>query len=199
MEKIEEHYRRLFQLYGDSYKSAQWSDRLTQNKRFKVLCDIENLNGKKILDFGCGTGDLATFLKEENINVQYTGVDLVDELLECARKKHPEFSFGKLEQFEDQKFDYILISGVFNNKIDDNRKFYENTLKKLSNQANKGIAFNLLSNYVDYYDENLFYENPENVFKYAKTLTPYVMIRNEYQLKENIIPFEFTTYLYFKG
>lgn len=199
MENIKEHYRNLFQLYGDSYKSAQWSDRATQNKRFKVLCDIADLNGKKVLDFGCGTGDLATFLKEEDINVRYTGVDIVDELLECAREKHPEYSFGNLEQFEDQQFDYILISGVFNNKIDDNRKFYESTLKKLSNQANEGIAFNLLSNYVDYYDENLFYENPEDVFKYVKTLTPYVTIRNEYQLKEKIIPFEFTTYLYFKG
>lgn len=199
MMNIEEHYRELFSKYGDSYKAAQWSDRITQEKRFEVLCQIGDLKEKKILDFGCGTGDLATYLKKNNVNVNYYGVDIVDELLNCAKEKHPDFKFGKLEEFYGVKFDYILISGVFNNKMVDNVTFYQNTLELLKDFCISGIAFNMLSKYVDFYNDELYYEYPENVFKYSKeNITPYVVIRNEYQLKENIIPFEFTTYLYMK-
>lgn len=196
---IKEHYRNLFNKYGDSYEAAQWSDRVTQEKRFEILCQIDELNGKKILDFGCGTGDLATYLHKKGIVVDYTGVDIVDELLECAKQKHPNHRFSKLEDIQGMKFDYILISGVFNNKINNNVQFYKNTLSSLKVLCKYGIAFNMLSKYVDFYDEGLFYEYPENIFKYSKeNLTPYVVIRNEYNLKENVIPFEFTTYLYMK-
>jgi hypothetical protein len=50
---------------------------------------------------------------------------------------------------------------------------------------------------VDYFDDGLFYEYPEMVFKFAKThLSQRVSIRNEYQLKPGVLPFEFTTYIY---
>lgn len=196
---IEEHYRALFNEFGDSHKSAQWSDQETQFKRFQILSEIEDLNGKKILDFGCGTGEFATFLKKKNIDVDYTGVDIVLEFLECAKEKFPSHRFEKFEDIKDEEFDYIFISGVFNNLIDDNEKFYQGILKDLVNLAKKGIAFNMLSSYVDYYDEGLFYVKPENIFGFVKSeITPYVVLRNEYQLKENIIPFEFTCYLYMK-
>lgn len=196
---VEEHYRSLFKIYGDSYKSAQWSNRETQEKRFEILAEISNLNYKKVLDFGCGTGDLASYFEKMGLNVEYTGVDIVEELLACAKLKHPKHRFGKLEEFDGEKFDFVLISGVFNNKFDNNEEFYRETLIELKPFCNEGIAFNMLSKYVDFYDDHLFYEYPEKVFKFAKEhLTPYVVIRNEYELKENIIPFEFTTYLYMK-
>ena len=196
---IEEHYRCLFQTYGDSYKSAQWSNRETQEKRFEILTEISNLTNKRILDFGCGTGDLASYFEKKNIAVDYTGVDIVEELLDCAKIKHPQHKFGKLAEFEGEKFDFIIISGVFNNKFDNNEQFYMETLSTLKTRCNEGIAFNMLSKYVDYYDEHLFYEYPEKVFKFAKeNITPYVVIRNEYELKDGVIPFEFTTYLYLK-
>lgn len=196
---IKEHYRNLFKIYGDSYQAAQWSNRETQEKRFEVLTQIANLEGKSILDFGCGTGDLAHYLDKINVKVTYTGVDIVDELLDCAKEKYPRHRFGKLEDFSGEKFDFVLISGVFNNKIEDNTQFYQNTLIALKEFCKEGIAFNMLSKYVDFYDEKLFYEYPENVFKFSKEhMTPYIVTRNEYALKEKIIPFEFTTYLYMK-
>lgn len=196
---IEEHYRELFKQFGDSHKSAQWSDQETQFKRFKILSEIDDLTGKKVLDFGCGTGELATFLKNNNIMVDYTGVDLVIEMLACGKEKHPQHRFELFETIKNEKFDYIFISGVFNNLIEDNRAFYQTILKELAPLAKQGIALNMLSHYVDYRDEGLFYEKPEEVFAFGKNeITPYVVVRNEYQLKENIIPFEFTVYLYMK-
>ncbi|WP_368634250.1 class I SAM-dependent methyltransferase [Kurthia gibsonii] len=198
MDSIKQHYQNLFEKYGDSFKSAQWSDQSTQYKRFEVLCEIADLKNKRILDFGCGTGELANYFKQKDIHVEYTGVDIVENMLEFASKKHPKHRFTTLDKIENEVFDYILISGVFNNKTKRNKEFYEEIIKKLSGMCSKGLAFNMLSKYVDYYDEHLFYVYPEDVLSYVKQITPFVTLRNEYQLKENVVPFEFTTYLYFK-
>lgn len=70
----------------------------------------------KVLDFGCGNGRLVDFLEETELN--YTGVDTSQKLLEIAQKKYPNKSFvqikneGKLP-FENNEFDMIFAIAVF--------------------------------------------------------------------------------------
>ena len=191
------HYQQLLEQYGDSPEASQWSSRESQEKRFEILTQIGDLQGCDILDFGCGTGHLATYLAQQGVDIQYTGVDIVDELLTVGQQKYPHCKFCKLEEILDHQFDYVMISGVFNNKIEDNQKFYQDTLKQCFSIARKGVAFNLLSHYVEYYNDELFYERPESVFQYIKeNISPYVTIRHDYQVKSGVIPFEFTGYIY---
>ncbi|WP_062270991.1 class I SAM-dependent methyltransferase [Endozoicomonas arenosclerae] len=193
---IREHYRQRLELFGDTAEAAQYSDRETQEKRFAILTDIAPLNGSRILDFGSGTGHLATYLKNRNIDVEYTGVDIVPELLACGREKHPEHRFELWENLGDETFDYAFVSGVFNNRTTNNRAFYQNTVSQLFSRVQRGLAFNLMSTYVDYQDEELFYETPEDAFSYVKQLTPTVTLRHDYQIKDNVIPFEYAIYAY---
>jgi SAM-dependent methyltransferase len=158
---------------------------------------ISDLNESSILDFGCGSGHLATYLKSKGVDFRYTGVDVVEEFFDIAREKNPGARFGVLEDFKHEKFDYIFISGVFNNKRPGNRKFYQETLRILFGMCNKGIAFNLMSTYVDYQDEGLFYESPEKAFRFIKNeLTPFVTLRHDYEVKQGVVPFEFAVYAY---
>lgn len=196
---LQQHYRNLFNQYGDSFKAAQWADETSQEKRFKILIEIADIRNSSILDFGCGTGHLATYLKKLGIPVEYTGVDIVKELIDCAKEKHTDHSFYLSEELVTQQYDYIFISGVFNNKLLNNRDFYKKQLIKLLPYAKKGIAFNMLSHYVDYYDDNLFYEKPESVFGFIKKeISPFVVLRNDYEIKKGVLPYEFTTYIYIK-
>lgn len=196
---LAEHYRTLLLKYGDSPEASQYSDRKTQEKRFEILVEIGDLNDKRILDFGCGTGHLATYLKEQGINSIYTGVDIVNELFEIARQKHPEHNFCSFSDISNQEFDYVIISGVFNNKMDDNRSFYQQTIQQCFSLALKGLAFNMMSYYVDFYDPDLFYEKPEIVFEFLKNnVSSYITLRNDYQVKDGVIPFEFAAYVYRK-
>ena len=48
-------------------------------------------SGEKIIDFGCGTGDLAAKIASYGAHV--VGVDISPEMVERARKKYPELTF----------------------------------------------------------------------------------------------------------
>ncbi len=80
--------------------------------------DIGDIRGKKILDFGCGKGDFYEFLKNKEMEVNYT---VNDKLITVASNKYPEckfdvFDIDKEDLSED--FDYIFLCGVFNLKVE---------------------------------------------------------------------------------
>lgn len=195
--KIQQHYRQLLKKYGDSYLSAQYSSEETQNRRFRHLLRAGNVTDKKVLDFGCGAAALAGYIERQGINCQYVGYDFVEEFYSIAQGKYPKARFVSKSEFENETYEYIFVSGVFNNRFDDNKNFYQNTLRMLFDRAEICVSFNMLSAYVDYFDDELFYVYPEEVFKFCKmNITPYVSIINDYTLKKHAVPFEFSCYLY---
>jgi len=195
--RIAMHYRELLKHHGDSAAAAQYSSRETQERRFGELIKIAPLEGASVLDFGCGTAHLATYLKQQGVNVHYTGVDVVEEFFGVAASKHPEHRFGFFEDFSHESFDYVMVSGVFNNKRRANRVFYQDWVRKLFACCRRGLAFNMMSTYVDYRDSGLFYEKPESVFEFVKKeITPFVTLRHDYEIKPGVVPFEFVVYAY---
>ena len=196
MHDVQAHYRRLLLDHGDSHEAAQYSSKESQEARFGVLTAIADLQGTNIVDFGCGTAHLATYLQERGIDCEYVGVDFVPEFFDFARQKHPRHRFGAWDEVKGEMFDYAFVSGVFNNKTDDNERFYKETVTDIFSRVRKGFAFNMMSTYVDYFDEGLYYAKPEDVFAFVKSLTPFVTLRNDYLVKPGSIPFEFTVYAY---
>ena len=204
---LKTHYNKLFSKHGDSYLTAQQSSRKTQEMRMKFLLDrLKIKNNEKILDFGCGTAHLYKFLKKKNLNVYYTGIDVADKIINHNKKiyeKNSKVKFMNIDILKTKKnigyYDYIFISGTFNNKLDNNWNWMKQCLKYLFKNTKKLLVFNNLSFYVDYYDKNLFYIKPEKVFSFCKqNLSPYISIANDYQIKKGVIPFEFTTFVYRK-
>ncbi len=55
-------------LNGDKPDAVRWSS-MGQTLHYQSMLDIGNINGKKILDFGCGKGDFYQFLKDRGITV----------------------------------------------------------------------------------------------------------------------------------
>lgn len=194
--RIRAHYAQLLAQHGDGPAAAQYSSKASQEARYAILAQVAPLGGTHVLDWGCGTGHLATWLAEQRIDCRYTGVDVVPELLGVARVKHPSHRFGALDDFEGERFDWALVSGVFNNKREDNLSFFQDNLRALWSRCDRGIAFNLMSTWVDYEDPGLWYARPEDVFSFMKSLTPYVTVRNDYVVKSSPVPFEFAVYAY---
>jgi SAM-dependent methyltransferase len=70
--------------------------------------------GRRILDFGCGTGRLTDWLRARGAEV--LGVDASPEMVEAARTRRPSGRFEVLESgripAEDGAFDTVLSVGV---------------------------------------------------------------------------------------
>jgi SAM-dependent methyltransferase len=205
---LKDHYNKLFLTYKNSHLTAQQSTRKTQEIRMEMLLSRVKLKkSDKILDFGCGTAHLYKFLLKKKINVNYTGIDIADQIINYNKKKYDKnkkVRFINLDILNSKKnigdYDYTFISGTFNNKISNNWIWMQKSLIYLFKKTKKILVFNNLSFYVDYYDDNLFYVKPEKVFSFCKKkLSPYVSIFNDYQIKKGVIPYEFTTFVYKKN
>lgn len=199
-DNLKAHYQRLYEIYGDSPEAVQYSSLETQEKRFRVLSEISDLRGAKVLDFGCGLGHLGRYLQSRNIEVDYNGIDIVPEFLDHCKSAFPKGDFGLLQDFTGKEYDFVFVSGVFNNRTESNWSFLREKVLELFDMTRTGLSFNLMSSYVDYEDDALFYVRPEKVFSFLKEeVTPFVTIRNDYSVKEGILPYDFTVYAYRGG
>jgi SAM-dependent methyltransferase len=182
--------------YGDRAEAVGWTSG-GQSQHFECLLDIDqDLEGKKVLDYGCGKGDFYQFLKDRNISVQYTGFDINANLISLARRKYPECRFDVFDIEKDtlsEHFDYIFLCGVFNLKVEGLIETVQDSLKKLFHYCRTGMAFNALSAHNPEKDFQLHYLYPEEVFKFVvKNLSPFVV------LNHSRIPYDFTIFIYRK-
>lgn len=197
-QKITDHYRELLAKYGDSAAAAQWSSRESQFRRFAALARIGDLRDKRVLDFGCGTGTLHDYLVSVGQTpALYHGCDIMSEFFDIARQKIPRGQFCHPDALGDARFDYVFVSGVFNNRKRGNRKFWQKSIRSLFARSDIALAFNMMSTYVDYRDPALYYEDPAQAFTFVKReVTPFVALNHDYLPKLGSVGFEFTIFAY---
>lgn len=76
-------------------------------------------DGQKILDLGCGNGRLYKFLKAQNLNVNYHGLDNAERLILISQEKYPEvaeqFKVGEMYNlpYNDSQFDIVICIATF--------------------------------------------------------------------------------------
>lgn len=83
-------------------------------EELRPLFDYYTKNRERVLDLGCGNGRYHDFLKEKQ--VEYTGLDNSEKLIELAKERHPglDFQIGDaLEMpFPDNCFDKVFSIAV---------------------------------------------------------------------------------------
>ena len=70
-----------FNRHGYHPNTLLWSNTQIQEIRFKILSEVGIKAGDSVLDVGCGFGDFADFLNKRGKPVDFTGIDLSEELL----------------------------------------------------------------------------------------------------------------------
>jgi len=197
--------KNLAQNGPNSHLSVVWSSKENQLIRFKVLCEIANLDNASLLDVGSGLSDLYFYLKNrQNNDITYTGIEISNNHVIEAKKKYPEIEIINSDFIEyefNKTYDYIVSSGAFNIEMPDHDDYLKTVINKMYQLANLGVAFNLPSSYSnlareDYQFEpgiKIKYVDPKMIFDYCKSLTPYVTLRHDYLVHD------FTIYMYRKS
>ena len=83
----------------------------------EIIDRVRNLAGDKILDLGCGNGNIINLLKKER-KADYFGLDISENMIEEAKKKCGEdvkFTVGDSENlpYQDGQFDIIICNASF--------------------------------------------------------------------------------------
>ena len=186
-------YEGRLEKYGVNVKTMGWRDKAQQDLRFAVLAGIGNLNNTTLLDVGCGFGDLYSYLVERGIMVDYTGYDIAPKIIGAARDRHSELRLEVndiLKERSDEKFDYVVESGILNKRISNNIGYARDMITRMFERCRIGIGVNMMTDYVDYKEDYLYYYSPEEIFTFCKSLTRWVSLRNDYPL------YEFSIFLY---
>ena len=205
-DKIYSLYKKLYEEHGVSPEAVKARDAKQQKLRFQHLVSLGEIKeNDSILDVGCGSGELLDYLRKMNINGEYCGVDFLEEFISYGNEKYADdkkATFIKLNILEDQfqkNYDWVILSGVFNDLRDNSEDFFFSLIKKMYQACNKGLLFNSLSKFVDYEDEKLFYTYHDKVMKFCiENLSKYVQVKTNYQLKKDTIPFEYSMGIYRK-
>lgn len=71
-----------------------WDNKKEQKTKMKLASSL--IIGDSVLDIGCGTGDLYSYLE----NVDYIGVDQSSNMLERARERNPSAKFIQKNIYE---------------------------------------------------------------------------------------------------
>ena len=107
-------FRLHLHLHGPNWRGLGWQSRRSQLRRFAVLLEVGPLANTRVLDIGCGVGDLYHYLRRRGIAVTYTGFDILPEMVAHARRRYPEAQFevrDVLQGLGSERFDYVLCSG----------------------------------------------------------------------------------------
>jgi ubiquinone/menaquinone biosynthesis C-methylase UbiE len=180
-------YNRHLKDFGDAPQAVRWTPK-GQRRRYETLLRIAgDISGKKILDFGCGKGDLYGFIKDKGIPINYCGIDINENLIKLARSKYPDAEFFVMDIDEtelEHKFDLIFVCGVFNLRVAGIEESMKNVLKKLFRLCKEALHVNLLSYYIAQRNVELFYVKPEEILKYIISgISPSVALMHQ---KEDI-------------
>ena len=150
-EETNKRYLERYKQHGVSSLSLGWSNLVHQYVRYQTVCDSIALKGKKILDFGCGFGDLLGYLQHNNIACEYIGVDINQVFIEQARSRYPKQRFevyncGKPIPNAWQS-DIIIALGLLNYKQTkvENSAYAKWLLSELYKTAKQAVVCDFLS------------------------------------------------------
>ena len=179
-------HRHSFEMYGYSPDALFWSSRGIQKTRFKVLADIGISAGDSVLDIGCGFGDFFSWLAGCNKPIEYTGMDLSQDILTKAKQLNPELNLlsGELFDFDwqEKSFDWIVLSGTLNWNLHDNGVYARRLIQRMFELCYHGIAFNMLNSRVcnEKSMGNLLAYDPQEMLGFCQQITDKCQIRTDY-------------------
>jgi SAM-dependent methyltransferase len=187
---LERYDRRLAEL-GPVPAALGW----TKNRhvlRYHILLEPWGLQCERLLDFGCGFGDMYGYCRERFPAVEYEGIDLNPSLIEVGRTRYPDARLRAVNALQNGlsgTWDVIVASGVFNLKVNDSWGFIQRAFALFARHATRGFAANFLSNRVEYELPDTFHADPARILDLAYGYSNRVVLRNDY------MPFEFTVYV----
>jgi SAM-dependent methyltransferase len=189
-----DYYNSKLRAHGATPAGVDWNSLESQELRFALLANLwRDQADASILDYGCGYGALADYLRGRGHRGAYVGYDVSDAMASAAHARVASLSACRVtaKREELQPADFAVASGVFNVKQDADveawRTYIWETVADLAALGTRGFAFNALTSYsdVDKRRPDLYYADPLEAFDRCKrTYSRFVTLLHDYPLYE---------------
>jgi SAM-dependent methyltransferase len=191
IDRVVETYRSAFKEHGRS-SAAVLCPKGRHDLRFQALLNPCAIQGRRLLDFGCGLGHLCDYLTARDIDCEYVGVDIVPDFIESNRIAFPGRRFELIKEIKDisGRFDIVLSSGVFNilyfNDVAANEEYVKTQIGQLYTLTDEVLVIDFMTSHVDFQQNDAFHADPSAMIKFAiGELSKRVLLNHSY------MPFEF--------
>lgn len=194
--EIKTFYQKKFKKYGVDPHSLLWARKGAAHQRFRQIWAEIDFNNMRILDVGCGFGELAKFIGRKAEGFTYTGVDIVPEFIEEAKKQFPQHTFLVQDYLTEPitgKYDIVVASGILNSNVENNMEYRRDAITKLFALSRKVTVFNMLGSHPqpeNRGDSNIWYADSMEIMKHCFGLTRRILVRHHYH------PKDFTVFLF---
>lgn len=200
---IGDYYLPRLKFFGGGAAAAGWSTEGNQEIRFDALLAVcGDWTGQSILDVGCGTGDLLSFMDSRALPYKsYFGQDVLRQSINTCRRRFPgiydNFSYAPVTVMADTyrtRYDYVVASGVFNLRTPNHHQIMLDSVKAMWCMCSKAVAVNFLkpSHVRPESDDVILVADPLNRLDELTQLTG-----TEYwAIEEDYLYNDFTVYLF---
>ncbi|MBA3831422.1 MAG: class I SAM-dependent methyltransferase [Chthoniobacterales bacterium] len=204
---LKNHYSETFAEHGATARGVDWGEDadvvLRYDKMLAVLDSREALKGGSdstlsVLDVGCGYGGLYQHATSRGLQLDYTGIDVVPEMIAHAQVSLPQGRFVCRDVFDGEandRYDYVICNGILTQKLTTSIRemdsYAQEMIRRLFQLCRCGVAFNLMTNKVNFTVDNLYYRSPVEILAFCfADITDKVKLDHSYRLHD------YTVYLY---
>jgi hypothetical protein len=166
-------YRDAAAEFGAGFGALLWASPKTQRARFEAIGRACSLEGRGILDVGCGRADLLDYLLANGTKpAEYTGIEAIEQLAKAAEEKYPQSRILR-EDFVREPLSLfvgaqvVIFSGSLNTM--EHSTFYQ-TLGHAWQSAGEAIVFNFLCSPKLAGKAYLFWHDRDDVAAFARAL-----------------------------
>jgi SAM-dependent methyltransferase len=189
-----DYYEGKLRAHGATPAGVDWNSVESQELRFALLANLwRDEADASILDYGCGYGALADYLRARGHRGAYTGYDVSEAMATTAHARMASLRACQVtaRREELKPADFAVASGVFNVKQDADedawRAYIWETVADLAELGTRGFAFNALTSYsdLDKRRPDLYYADPLEAFDRCKrAYSRFVTLLHDYPLYE---------------
>ncbi|MEZ5618807.1 MAG: class I SAM-dependent methyltransferase [Rhodocyclaceae bacterium] len=207
------HHAELFQTHGATPRGVDWNDEAEMLYRYEKMLGVFNKDFlglqdmPTLLDVGCGWGGLLKYAMEHERSFDYTGIDVVEEMISYCKRTYDNAVFQVADVFaldpESEQYDFVVCNAILTQRltasITEMDEFSKRLVTKMFSLCRHGIAFNMMSNKVNFMVDNLFYKSPLEMVGFCfDQLSPRVRLDHGYSSLSNQKGkyYDFTMYVF---
>lgn len=189
--QLRDHYEATHLQHGDTSMGVDWgTSQENVFSRHNAILEVVTpaVSGCSLLDVGCGYGSLLETLQRRNSEIAYTGIDVVSSLIASGRRKYPQQTWINddfIHWAPHARYDYVVANGILTQKLGvstlEMNKYAQALILKMFEVCRIGISFNIMSTFVNFQKDNLYYRSPAEMLAWCMAeVTPHARLNASY-------------------